>query len=309
MVMWADAISVDPILVLNAFTYACMLSLASIGLTATYLTTKVPNFAQGSFLMVGAYTTILLVLKFGWNPYYAVLPAALAGGLAGLFTYYVAIYPLLRRGAKSTTLMIATLAVAIMFYGIMNIIADAYARLGIRSRDVGLAHLDVVVPGLGIKGVYLAAPAMAFGTTIALYLLLTKTKLGVAFRATVENPDLARVMGVNTYAVMATSWFISGFLGGLGGSIYPLFLRLAHPNAGDDMLPSIFAASVVGGLQSIYGGLIGGLIIGLSEKLITGLLGQIWPGITVYQYVVSMAFLIAALVVMPRGIMGLLKRV
>ncbi|RFA96159.1 ABC transporter permease subunit [Pyrobaculum aerophilum] len=88
--------ALDIILLLNAITYASMLSLASIGLTATYLTTKVPNFAQGSFLMVGAYVTILLTLKFNWNPYFAMLPAALAGGLAGLLMYYMAIYPLRR---------------------------------------------------------------------------------------------------------------------------------------------------------------------------------------------------------------------
>ncbi|RFA96160.1 ABC transporter permease subunit [Pyrobaculum aerophilum] len=206
------------------------------------------------------------------------------------------------------TLMIASLAMSIFFIGIMNIIADVYERLGIRSRDVGLAYLDLRIPELGLRGVYIVAPLLALGITAVLHLLFTRTKLGIAFRATVENPDLARVVGVNTERILAISWFLSGFLGGLGGSIYPLFLRLAHPNAGDDMLPSIFAASIVGGLQSIYGGLIGGFIIGLSEKIVPSLLSPYWAGITLYQYVVSMAILITVLVLAPRGIMGLIKR-
>jgi len=295
-------------LVLNSITYASMLALASIGLTATYLTTKVPNFAQGSFLMVGAYTTLLFSLGFNWNPYLTLPISALVGGIAGLLVYLFAIYPLKRRGANVMTLMVATLAISILFIGIMNIVADVYEDLGIRSRDVGISYLDFRIDNLPMRGIHLVAPLLTLGIAGSMHLILTYTKIGIAFRATVENPDLARAMGINTDLVFALSWLTSGSLGALGGSLYPLFLRIPHPNAGDDLLPSIFAASIVGGLQNIYGGLVGGYIIGLSEKIVTRLLSDIWPGVAVYQYVVSMAIFVAVLLLAPRGVIGLLRR-
>ncbi len=300
---------IDVQMVFNAVTYSSIVALAATGLTTTFLTTKVPNFAQGSFMMVGAYTAIYVALKWGWSPYAALPLSALLGAAVGLAVYFLVIYPLRRRGANIMALMVATLAVSIVFIGVMNIVADVFESAGVRSRDIGLSFLDYRerIGPLIVRGVYMVTPIFAAAIVFALFLLLNYTKIGIAFRATVENPELARVMGVNVDMVMALSWALSGMLGAVSGTFLPIFLRIAHPNIGDDMLPTIFAASVVGGLQSIYGGFIGGYIVGLAETIVTRLLGEVVQGALVYRYVVSMAIFVAVLVFAPRGVIGLIK--
>ena len=125
---------IDVQMVFNAVTYSSIVALAATGLTTTFLTTKVPNFAQGSFMMVGAYTAIYVALKWGWSPYAALPLSALLGAAVGLAVYFLVIYPLRRRGANIMALMVATLAVSIVFIGVMNIVADVFESVGVRSR-------------------------------------------------------------------------------------------------------------------------------------------------------------------------------
>jgi len=136
------------------------------------------------------------------------------------------------------------------------------------------------------------------------FMLLYKTKFGVALRASMENPSLAEVMGVNVEYTRLFSWFLSGGLAAMAGCLLP-FRQEIVPSTGAIIIVSIFAASIVGGISSIYGALIGGYVIGFSESLITfSLTGFLGTSILLYSRVISLIVLIATLILAPRGLTG-----
>ena len=138
-----------------------------------------------------------------------------------------------------------------------------------------------------------------------LFLLLYKTNFGIALRASMENPDLAEVMGINVEHTRMFSWFLSGAFAAMAGTLLP-FRQEIVPATGAIIIVSIFAASIVGGLASIYGALIGGYIIGLSESLLTYALSLVFgTGLLVYNRVVSLVVLVITLIFAPKGLTGI----
>jgi branched-chain amino acid transport system permease protein len=280
----------------------------SIGLTLTYMTTKVPNFAHGSLVTVGAYTAFTLYVFEHLSPYASIPFSFLAGGLGALAIYLGVLGPLARRGASIVALMIATLAIDIAFIGIIGAYADYLANtyLLFQARSFALIYTDFHF--MGIQGLLLVLPGFVVATTVALYLFLTRTRFGRAMRASIENPNLASILGINTGLVFKISWFLAGGLAGLAGSFYVLWLQ-GTPGLGSDIIIAIFASSIVGGLTNIYGAIIGGLLVGGSEVLISTIVAQgfgPWNGVgswfLTYQTGIPLLVMIAALLIFPQGI-------
>jgi branched-chain amino acid transport system permease protein len=300
----------DPF-VAGALVYSSLLSLMSLGLTMTYLTTKVPNFAHGMFVSAGTYTMFTLVMIHGFNPYLTLPFAFAVGGLLALFQYVAVLKPMIARGSPIVMQMAATLAFSIVMIGILNAYADYLTRtFKIQARDISLEWLDPTLGG--IKAVTVVAPAAAAALVLALHLFLTKTKWGVAMRAAIENRSLAEVLGVNTNAVYMASWFIAGGLAGVSGALLGLRFNF-NPMVGWTYLASIFAASIVGGLSSIYGAVLGGYLIGLVEVLGTMYLALILaPGspsvIIQYRPLIPLIAAAATLLIAPQGLAPLLSR-
>lgn len=294
--------AIEPIL-RDAVIFASLLSLLSVGLTLTYLVTKVPNFSQGSIATVGIYVTLSATKLLQADPYEFLPLGFLLGGLANLILYYAAIRPLNRRGSSLVSLMVATLAYDLVLVAVLNIYADYLgAAFKIASRDFILQNSDLQL--LGQPGVFITAPVMAVALSVGLYVFLTRTRFGVAMRAAIEDQALAGVLGINVRRVYVVSWFLSGGLGGLAGAMLGLWF-LSNPDYGDNVLISIFASSVVGGLQNIYGGILGGLLVGIAEILGTSWMGSIiGPWVLAYKPVIPLVAMVTTLLLAPKGITG-----
>jgi len=288
---------------MDAIIFASLLSMLSTGLTLTYMTTKVPNFAHGDFAGLTTYISLMVVEVLGLNPYIGIIPGFLAGGLTALILYLFVLKPLLDRGATYVILMIATIAFDMILFSAINILADYLSNVYklvtklfiLRSYDFEL---------FGQPGVFLIAPLMAFLMVALLYLFLNKTKFGIAMKAAIENPSLASVVGINVNLTYAVSWFISGGLAGIAGALIPLWL-MCNPDIGMRLIVSVFAASIVDGLTNIYGAFVGGLLIGLAEVLGTRYLSSIigsW--IIPYRPVIPLAIMSLTLLFAPRGLTG-----
>ena len=252
----------------------------AIGLTLTYLTTKVPNFAYGSFVTIGIYTAYTMFKVNGVNPYFSSTVSLLVSGIASVMMYLLVLRPLARRGASLVSLMIATFGVDIGFVGILGIYTDYIAVTYSLGDTKGFFPFRADFLFFGVPGLFFIAPLTLAVLTLGLYLLLTRTRFGVAMRAAVENPPLARVLGINVDRVYTVSWFLAGGLAGLAGSYYTLWLP-GGTNSGSQLIVEIFASSILGGLGSVYGAVLGGLIIGGTEIVMTvyitqgfGLLGS-----------------------------------
>jgi len=298
---------IDPLL-RGAIIFSSLLTQLSIGLTLTYLTTKVPNFAHGTFAAVGAYVTLTAVEIWKGNAYHYLFLAPIVGGLIALAQYVLVFRPLMRRGVPIVGLMITTIAIELILLGALNIYADYLSRVfKIRSRYFSYsAAYDIDIAGE--RGLLIVAPALVAVTVTLLYLALTRSKFGVAMRAAIEDSSLASIVGINVSLVYAISWFIAGGLGGLSGALLPLYLP-GNPDMGARLIVSTFAASTVGGVFSIYGALVGGFLIGLAEVLGTSYLDRLlgsWLNIDVIPYrpLIPLIAIVVTLLLAPSGLAG-----
>jgi branched-chain amino acid transport system permease protein len=288
----------------GAVVYSNLLVLLSIGLTITYITTGIPNFAQGSMAVFGSYFSLTLWRILGVHPYYSLPLSFIFGGAIGVGIYALILKPMIRKEATVIMLMIATLAVDIIFIGILGAYSETLSSIT-RMATTKFIFTPMDFKLFDIEAVLVISSFMIFLLLLALFLLLYRTKFGIALRASMENPTLAEIMGVNVEHTRLFSWFLSGSLAAVAGSMLP-FRQEIEPLTGTIIIVSIFAASVVGGLSSIYGALAGGYIIGMSESLVTFYLSTfLGSGILVYSKVVSLIVLVIALIIAPMGIAGL----
>jgi len=287
----------------GAIIYANLLVLLAMGLTLTYITTAVPNFAQGSFAVFGSYIALTFFRLFGLHPYESLPITFVLGGLLGVSCYVFVLRPLIRKEATVVTLMIATLALDLILLGMMGAYSGYLTSITHKpSAKFIFTHLDFSI--FSTSAILVVSSLVIVLTLAGLFILLYKTKFGIALRASMENPELAEIMGVNVEYTRLFSWFLSGALSGMAGCLLP-FKQEIVPATGAIIIVSIFAASIVGGLSSIYGALLGGYIVGISESLITYELSIFFgTGILVYSRVISLAILIVTLLLAPKGLVS-----
>jgi len=294
---------VDPLL-RDVTIFTSFLVLVSVGITLTYLTSKVPNFTQGTFVTFGVYVSLTVAKVWASSPYLASILAFLLTGFASYLVYKFALAPQIKRNAPSTALIMTTVAIDTLFIGIFNSYADyLQLELGITSRLFLLKNFDFVM--FGENGILFVAPALVAILVVTLHLLLTRTRFGIAMRAAVVHPALASVLGVNVQVVYATSWFTAGGLAGAAGALFPLWFQSSPNIAFSSLLISGFAASILGGLLNIYGAFLGGVIMGVAEILGTVFLGDVvgtW--IIGYRLAIPLTIMVVTLLIIPQGIMN-----
>lgn len=293
----------DPVIV-NTLVFSGIASMSSVGLTLTYLTTRVPNFAHGSFLTVGAYLAVYWAQILGRSPYEVIWASALLGGCVAVIQYKLILAPLRDRGSSSTHLMIATLTVAFFIFGVMSILADYFGRVyRVRTSYIALRSYDFEL--LSVPFVMILSITSVILSTLLLYIFLNKTKTGIAMRASIENPALAQVLGINIDRMYTLAWFMSGSLGGLSGLMYAMWLPVTT-TSGDEFLPTIFASSILGGLSSIFGSLFGGVLVGAANSIIPHVIASLgYTEVIQYRPVIPLLIMSIVLLTIPSGITSL----
>ncbi len=287
-----------------------------VGLTLTYMTTKVPNFAHSNFVVVAIFSGASAFIFGGFASSYLGVPiAALAGGASAVTMYLLVLKPLTKRGANIVVLMIATLAASIVFDAFVaatffSYLQSTFARF-LANKGYYLYSLNQLPDFylFGLRGIIIVAPIVLVVVTLAITYLL-RTRFGVAMRAAIENPNLARILGINVERVYLISWFIAGVLAGIGGGLYSI-QSPSPPTTASNIIVDIFAGVVLGGISSIYGGIIGGFIVGFSETFVIRqltVLADNWWGfaagsqVAAFQKGVPLAIMIISLLVIPKGL-------
>ncbi len=296
-------LAIDPIFS-DAVIFASLLALLSIGLTLTYLTTRVPNFAHASFATIGVYIELITSRVWETIPYFAIPIAFEISGVVAVALYTFILKPLIRKGASQAIQMVATLAFDLIMIAILNITADYIIKtFQVTSREFTLRSYDAEFMELPL--IVFVAPTVVIILAITLHIMLRKTKFGIAMRAATENPDLSGTVGINVKLVYGVSWLFGGGLAGIAGALMSLWFQ-GDPNLGPQLIPSIFAASIVGGFLSIYGAIAGGLLVGLTEVLGTRFLaGEIGSWLIAYRPLIPLVFIVVTLLLAPRGLAGI----
>ncbi len=276
---------------ISGLALGSMYGLLALGFYITYAVSSTVNFAQGSSMMLGAVLAYTFAITFGW-PF---LPAALAAlalcALYGALVEALAVRPFARRGSNAW--LMATVA--------LGIVADntVLFTFGKEPRGFSLpwAQGTIQVAGLNVSLLQIAIPAVGLALAFGLHVFSKHSKNGKAMLAVVQNPDAARLMGINVPAAISIAYAASTMLAGVAGiMIAPLFN--VHSDMGTVFGLKAFAVAILGGITSARGVMLAGLIFGLTESLITALLGSS------YTQILSFALVIAALALMPNGLFG-----
>jgi len=283
------------------------IGLGAVGVTLTYSILRFANFAHGEFISWGCYLTLVIAGAIGaWvGPSIAPLgalsigPNVLAAGLLAMaLTGLLAIgldallFRRLRRHGSSITAVIASFGAALALRAALEAIFSS--RPVYLSQDLQIA---IRVGGLRITPDQLALLGVAVLLVGALQLLLSRSNAGRSMRAVSENPALARIVGIDVAAVIRLTWFIGGALACASGVMLGLVVQI-RPTMGAELLLPLFAAAILGGIGSVPGALLGGLIVGLAEAAAVQAIGAEW------RAAVAFMILIAVLLLRPAGLFG-----
>jgi len=297
---------------MSAIVYACEISILSIGFTLTYLTAKIPNFAHGTYAGVGVYVVYTITKILNLNPYIGFPISFVVGGAVSVLIFLLVIGVLTRMGGGTIVLTISTLAIQIFVTAALYIYAY-WLRAKYHTYALGFMIKDSDFRVGGFQGIFPVSILICVVTVVLLHYMLTRTKTGVAMRATAEDPELSSVMGIDTNRIQLFSWFLTGGLACLAGAMLP-FWFMSSPATGGIIITSIMAGSLLGGFESIYGAIVGGFGVGLSEILLTTWAQNIKIGgerllwIGEYRPLVPMFFMVAILLLEPRGLKGVWDR-
>jgi branched-chain amino acid transport system permease protein len=271
------------------------------------MTAKIPNFAHGTYAGYGVYVVWTFARVWEMNPYIGFPVALLLGGLIGVLLYTVVVSTLRRMGGGAIVLTIATIALGIFLEQGLHIYAYWIRETrGLMSYGFLLKQNDFEF--FGFQGIFPVALILCAAVVIFLHRTLTGTNFGIAMRATAEDPTLAAVLGINTNRIQMVSWAMTGGMAALAGAMLPMWF-MGGPTAGVSLLVSCMAGSLLGGLDNIYGAVIGGFTVGLVEIILTSNL-QTWFGLWVGEYrpLVPMILTIVVLLIEPDGISGYIER-
>ena len=276
---------------LNGLVSGTLLAVPAIGFTAIFAVLRYPNFAIGALATVGAYAGWVANARLGLPLEPALLFAFAGAGAVGLLTEWAAIRPLEKAGPL--LMAISSLAAGVL---LENVVRFAFGN-DLRGYDLPLLR-DWRFGGFRMGPQQFENFALALGLMALVWLLLAFTRIGRAMRAVADNPDLARLKGVEPGLVAAVTVFAGAGLAGAGGMLVGLDTSV-DPLTGTRLLLSIFAAAVLGGLGSIPGAVLGALTIGVVEELTVALLAP------AYRTVIGFGIILLVLTVRPSGFLGL----
>lgn len=284
-------------------------ALIALGYTMVYGVLKLINFAHDAIFMIGAAATYYLFAvwlnvtdpKAGVVLVGVILAgllfAGLASGGAALLLERVAYRPLRRRGAARLSFLIA--AVGASFF--ITYTFQQEFLLGVRERNFPgfmASENALTILGASVNNRRVLAMVAAVVMFLLLDFFVRRTRTGRSIRAVSEDIDASRMMGVNVDRVVAITFFVGGFFGGIAGFLYGLVFSKVAWNLG--FIPGLkaFTAAVLGGIGNIRGALLGGLMLGLIENLSTLCIGAQWKN------PIAFSILVLVLVFRPTGILG-----
>jgi len=285
-----------------------IITLGAIGLSLTYRILNFANFAHGDMMSVGAYialASLMLFTRLGFadkpfQPLSFGLGMTLSLLIAMLLSAGIAIlidkilYQRLRRGG-AVILLIASLGVALLLRNVILLLA------GPQPREYSEAiQISREISGIRIKPDQIFIIALALVLVFLLHIFLQKTRIGKAMRAAADNMDLARVSGIDTKRVILWTWGIGAALAAAGGILLGIDTQL-QPDMGWNVLLSVFAAVILGGIGNPYGAMAGGFVIGLSEEVSTMFIP------TSYKPAVAFGLMVIMLLIRPTGLFGAAK--
>ena len=272
-------------LVVNGVLIGAIFVLAAYGMALVWGVMNVINIAQGEYVMMGGYVTLVLV-KFGFHPLLGIPAAAIVLFVIGWIVYRLVIYRVVDRDIFIS--LLATFGVAILLSQVLNQIFGS----DVQTVDTHLGTWYFLNGSITVSVVKVVAFVLSLVLGLGLWFFLKKTRIGQAIRATAQNPRAARILGIDTHQVFGITYGINAALCGAAGSL-AVMAWAVHPYLGLPYTVRSFMVVVVAGLGNLPGVVLAGLGLGVGENLAGFILGA--------EFQIAFVFLLMVAVLMWRS--------
>jgi branched-chain amino acid transport system permease protein len=276
----------------TGLTLGAMYAMATIGLSLIWGSLGMLNMAHGAMLTIGGYVSFHVIAGLGFPLFFGLPAAMVAGGLVGLALYYGAVRMMIHQESFETNIIIATVGIGLALENVVLKLFGAYP----------VAQPLAVTGGFTLGGVHipnqnLLILAIALVLMLATALLLGRTRMGRAIRATAQNHDAAQLMGVHVGLVYAQVLALSGALAAVSGVMVSSIVTLS-PTMGADPMLKAFIICVIAGLGNLYGAVAAALVLGIVEAAAQFLFG------VRFGFPTLLLLVIVALIWRPSGVFG-----
>ncbi len=292
---------------INGIVQGSIYALVALGYTMVYGIMGLINFAHGEVVMIGTMVSITVLgillglgVPMGLAAVLALLAAMLVCMTLGWSLERIAYRPL--RNAPRLTPLITAIGMSIVLQNLAMII---WSRNYLSFPPI-IEKVSYEVAGAHFSNVQVLIVCLAGLSMAGLLLLIYRTRLGMAMRATAQNLPVAQLMGVNVNRVIAAAFIIGSAMGALAGFMVGAYYEIAHYQMGFMLGLKAFTAAVLGGIGNLGGAMLGGLLLGIIEALAAGYIGDLTGGFlgSHYQDIFAFVVLIGVLMFRPSGLFG-----
>jgi branched-chain amino acid transport system permease protein len=289
----------------NGITTGALYSLVALGFSMVYGVLKLLNFAHGDLYMIGAYIGFFVIQWFGGAAHLTIavpllllimfVLAAVVVGFLGVAIERFAYRPL--RDAPRIAPLITAIGISFFLESAALLLFGAQYRVYNTSEFISLSS-GIQIGSVTIDSVQILVLVLGLVLMAGLQLLVHRTRLGRQMRAVAADREAAEMLGINVNLVIAATFFLGSALAGIAGVMAGLLFNQVTPTIGFIAGLKAFTAAVVGGIGSIPGAMLGGLLIGVAESFVTGYISSTYTNLIVF------ALLIVVMLVRPSGLLG-----
>lgn len=277
-------------------------ALMALGLTLTMAVVRLPNFAHAELITVGGYVALIVSMAVSASVPVILCLAFVSAALIALITHRAVYRPLARLNLSTYAMILASFAVGLILRYLIFLLVD---RFDFFDKPVKVSQQVLIrTPDLILTNVFAWGVPTALLLMVALSAILNRTDLGRQMRALADNPTLARVIGIPVDRVHDLTWILVGGLAGVGGALWGIYSTV-NPLMGWVTLLSVFAATVLGGMTSFAGTILGAYVVSFSENLLMQWLNFQFRLDFSFKPAVPFVIIIVVLLARPQGLTGL----
>ncbi|CAM4182615.1 branched-chain amino acid ABC transporter permease [Campylobacter armoricus] len=282
--------------IINGFSLGSMYALIAIGYTMVYGVLRLINFAHGDIMMVGAYTALFCVTSMNVPFLGALSLAMLFAAALGIAIDKIAYKPL--RKAPRISLLITAIGISFLVQNIFNVLFGSTPKYfpvpNYLETVINFSNLSI-----GVNSILV--PILTFFILLVVLFILYKSKYGIAIRALAFDIHTVNLMGIDANRIIAIVFALGSALAAIGGIFWAVSYPSVEPSMGTLIGLKAFGAAVLGGIGSVAGAVLGGLIIGFTEVVVVA----IFPDLSGFKDAFAFIFLVLILLFKPTGILGI----
>ena len=279
---------------INGLAIGTIYALVAVGYSLVFGILRLVNFTHSSVYTLGAFMVYVGVEYLHLNIFLAILFSLVTTGFAGVMIDKMGLEPLRKKGASKISAMITTIGLS---YVIINCLNIAFGSQIIRFPDL-FNYGTFKLLGATIAWQQVIIGAVALILLVALSIFINRTRIGLAMRAVQQEPSAAAINGINVNMIISLTFFLGAASAAIAGTLIASYNQYLRSSMGDIVGLKAFAAAVLGGIGSLPGSVLGGLIIGVSESMAVYKLGGS------YIDMVAFSLLFLVLLIRPYGILG-----